>query len=336
MAYSVVSETGKLLQYGFLFTQLNQSLLDTQQRIVTGKKSQTFGGLGSTDATLSQTYRVRQSDTTAYSDVIDQLTARTNTMDQTMTDTSNQATAFIAKLKGFGRSANQTNFSGNLAQFQSEAKDLLNEITTRLNTQQNGRYLFSGDLVTTAPVSDITAASTVTNTTVSGYTAGSASTIISNINGLTDTQLGYNTNLAAAGAVKTRVEDNYDATYNIKADGSGLNEIIKGLATIANLQYNSSADSDFFAIFDNAVSRLDTGTQALNTATGKLGATRQLISNIKGQHTNTLASLETDISNTEDSDAPRDSTKLYALQNQLQAAYQITAQLSKLSLLNFL
>ncbi len=336
MAYNIVSESGRLLQYGSLFSMLNQDLLDTQARIATGKKATTYGGLGASDATLSQSYRATQSTTDVYTKVIAQLKTRTDTMDQMMTSTNDSATSFIATLKGFGRSANQTNFAGNFSQLQSQAKGLLNELTTRLNIQQGGRYLFSGDLVSTAPVADNNLANSNISLAIGNYGPGSASTVIGYISGLTTDQLGYDTNLKNANAVKTRVENGYDANYGVKADNSGFNDLIKGLSTIANLPYNSAADSDFWSIFDNATSRLTTGSQALSTATGKLGATRQLISNITDQHQLTLTSLETSISGVEDSDVTRDSTKMYALQNQLQAAYTITSKLTGLTLLNYL
>lgn len=340
-----VSENGKLNQYNALFSMLNQNLLETQQRLATGKKGATYGQLGSGGSQLSISYRSQQSDTNIYSDLVDQLKARTSFMNQITSDTSTSVTKLTATLKSFSRSSSQNNFADNLSNIQSSARQMLQEITARLNSSQAGRYVFSGDLVTTAPIADPNAATnSLVNTAsatppgidLNSYTNATAAATNTAIAGLTEAQLGYATTLAAAGSVNTRLDNNYNVSYNAKADDVSFKETIRSLATIANLNFKSSDEAGFWTIFNNAATNLETGGAKLNTLNSSLGSTQQIISTIGDQHKSTLNQLELNISGVEDSDYTKDVTILNAQQTQLQAAYQVTAKLSGLSILDYL
>jgi len=326
-----VSNLGTNYYNDLIIKNLNLQLQNVNQQISTGQKSQTYGGLG-TQAGQSLTLNSQNTVLNGYINAINATTPQTDNMDTAMTNISSAVSNVVSSLDQISQGG-----TPNLTNVTTAAQNALSQIQQLLNSQVGGTFIFGGDLSNTAPLADTSAVNTNVGAQVNSYGTGpSAATIISNISNLTDAQLGYNTNLAAAGNVSVRADNNLNIDYTVKADEPQFKNIMAGLSEIANLTYNSSDASDFWSLFNDAKSRLSTASTTVSQRQGELGVARNQMASLLTAHNNAQLALQTNIGTVDDVDIASASATLSSLETQVQATYESISQTSKLSLVNYL
>src|SRR5688572_7182317 len=265
-----VGNVATLAQNLLLQTQVRhiQTQLDrTQLQIASGKKTDVYSGLGSTSRITLDLHRQREQ-IQNYRDTIASTSARMQVMDKAMTRLTEIGTEFRAK---FLQNRIYMGTDPNVrAVFQGEAQSALKEINQILNSQYEGRYLFSGRLITTPPMIDPGAVATagtplavldnVVNTAAgSNYVTNGATVALNSVittltpSGATYTGVAPNTypyqgDLPAytnappfTNALTVRVDSATDVGYTIRGDEPAVAALLQGVYIFATANFNAGA-----------------------------------------------------------------------------------------------
>ncbi|MEZ5839023.1 MAG: flagellar biosynthesis protein FlgL [Hyphomicrobiales bacterium] len=132
------------------FVSMRKDLLNLQQQLGTGRASDTFGGLG-TDRDLALAFRSNRSAAEAYRSTISTLDVRMQVMQTSVTRLQD----ISLEAKGVLQPSVYQLADGSQTAEQKVARTQLDEMASLLNTQVDGRYLFSGLSTDTEPVVSI-------------------------------------------------------------------------------------------------------------------------------------------------------------------------------------
>ncbi len=141
----------------------------------------------------------------------------------------------------------------------------------------------------------------------------------------------------AAATVQTGA--NSTAQVGVRANEAPLRAVLAGMATVV-LGTPASTDPDANAKWQAMADRAGTLVRAVNTSPSvqeivtDLSLANTAMGNAKAQNGATRNIMENAMAGVEAADTTEVTTKLLDLQNRLQASYQVTATLSKLSLVN--
>lgn len=143
--------------------------------------------------------------------------------------------------------------------------------------------------------------------------------------------------------VAAQIDDSTKANYGMQANESGLLRMVRTLAAMAVETYPDS-DPTARARFDTMVSRQQSEmSEAHNSERGSIEIMTMELSvataatrSATQRHTDYKAQLENLLSDTEQVSKEDTAMSILALQTRLQASYQVTSMVSKLSLVNFL
>ncbi|PPD15465.1 MAG: hypothetical protein CTY25_06920 [Methylobacterium sp.] len=147
--FPFASGTLQSRQYSRLLVQMRSQLDDLQVQISSGKKSQTFGGLGDMRVS-SLTFRNQTGVTDGYSNVIDLSEIRLKIMDQS----TNELRTLVDGARG---SMLRTRGTGGFPEITAAVKQVqaqFEQMVTSLNAQHEGLYLYSGRTRDVRPVVD--------------------------------------------------------------------------------------------------------------------------------------------------------------------------------------
>jgi len=281
-----INNVATLAQNLLLQTQVRsiQGQLDkVQLQISSGKKTDVYSGLGATSRMTLDLHR-QSEQAASYRSTIASTTARLKVMDQSMTRASEIATEFRAKYL-----QNRTYMSTDptvRAVFKDEAQSALKELGRLLNVQYEGRYVFSGRLIDTAPMVDPGSTATagsplavldnVINTAgASNYVTNGATTAFNAVvttltpsaaayTGTAPNTYPYNGDNATysnappyTNSLTMRVDEGTDVAYTFRGDDPAIAALMQGLYTFATTDYDPTADAAFFQLMDAASFRID-------------------------------------------------------------------------------
>jgi flagellar hook-associated protein 3 FlgL len=326
------------------FSSLQGQIQEIQTQVATNQKTQRYGDLGSqTSLDINLHNQATQIDD--YTKTISQLQVRAGLVDSSLsiihdTAVNVQNLSFAAPQV----SASRTNLV-------SQAKAAIDQINQRLQTQVDGRNLFSG---TQTQSQAMTPQSTLLPT------VQAAVTVALNANALLTPPLAVATVVQSAvatvfatpgnfytggpAAAPTQIAPGLSIDTSITGADPAFQMTLQGLYTIACLPQPVAApatlpnisESDFDTIAAAAGTVVSQGLTSLETLTEKNGNNEALLTQESTQHAATLTVLQTQIDNIENVDLAAASTRLTQLQTQLDASYRITASLSSLTLVDFL
>ena len=315
---------------------LSATLADLERQVATSKKTDTLAGLGS-DASTVQNLRINKNALDTYNANIDTATNRINLMSSTMTTISDQARQLISSIQSQVRGGNV-----DIATISQQAKEILSFVSDAANVQIDGRYVFAGSDTTSPPVSDQSSINTNMQQQVSDWLNGTITTdqLGSNVDALSTTQLGINPGQSAAGAVTVRADSTTEINYTVKANNSGMQDIMRALGLAANLTSPGAGDTPNLTDLDNVLSKItdiaQKGADALDTSNAQLGSKYTLLNSIQTNNSTDANTFESIYSDKENADTTEAVAKIQSLQTQLQASYQVTSIVSQLSLVNFI
>ena len=137
------------------------------------------------------------------------------------------------------------------------------------------------------------------------------------------------------------IGDDQSVSIGMRANETGLKTILSSLAAIAVTSFPSTdteVDARFNALASRTSSALlgDDGRTAVDNMTTDLSVASTTLGSASDRVSASKAQVQDSISTVEDVDTTETAQKLLAVQNQLQASYQTTAAIAKLSLTDYL
>ena len=217
----------------------------------------------------------------------------------TMTDTLSSFRATLAS--GMGGDINE------ISNIASAAQSALDEMTTLLNTEVAGVYIFGGSVTDRPPV-DMTAYTTATypSTASTDYYQGN-----DHINSFI-------------------ADTDYEISYGITADDDAFEQAIRAMNMVANMTtYDSDALQEAYGLISNAID----GTAELLARTSIKASA---IEDVVDVHTEYELFAETLISDLTDADAAEATAEMQALQTQLEASYTALSKSLNMSIMDYL
>jgi len=227
------------------------------------------------------------------------LASKLNATSDVMTDVLGSAQDFLNLLTG-GDLA-----STNRETLKESAKRAMTDISNMLNTTYGGEFLFSGLSVNQKPI-DLDA----------GYVS---------------TYLGDTT-----GKLTAQVDENTTLEYGIRADNPGFQQLLGALSTIINTDLEAMDYGTFQTFRDAQVTAIGGANQAiLSDQTGLGDQQARLDARVERQE-NLFKIYNNSIHEVEGVDPEEAAIRLEGMDIQLEATFQVTARLSRMSFLNYM
>ncbi len=242
----------------------------------------------------------------------------------------------------------------------AQARQQLTELTSLLNTQSGGSFVFAGTASDQAPVrtSDLLSSSMVSSimSAVSQVgTAGAAATEATSLAAASDNSAAnsvfsaqLSTTAGAASELVPQVQvgqDQFTATGIVatqggdagpSSTGSAIRDLIRGLATVAGLSAADSSSAGFQSLIADTSSQMGSVTQGLAGLSAAVGTLQNETASTSSNLSDMSDALQNQLSAAKDSDPTTTRTQQVAVQNQLTASYTLIADMKTLSLAQYL
>jgi flagellar hook-associated protein 3 FlgL len=331
-------------------TSLRQSVLQTETSLSTAQTEVgsgvyadlglQLGGSASTAISLSQ----QSASLTSMTNSNVTATARLSSTDSALTSIITAAQTMSNTLIGGGTTISSSS--------QTEAQANLRSLIGTLNTSVAGQYIFGGTNTQTIPMTDYATSSSASDTALDADLAGINSdpsqitgdqmqaylaSTTSQFGSLFQTGGNWNTLSAASStAITSQVSTSQTATTSVSANQTGFQNIAQAYAMINGLTGTSLSSDASQAVVTAATQLLNAGIASLTTVQANVGDTQNTVAAANTQMAAQQTILTNNVNDLEQVDTYTLSTKVTALQTQLQDAYSLTNQLKSLSLVNYL
>ncbi|MCC8938235.1 flagellar hook-associated family protein [Bradyrhizobium sp. Arg68] len=230
----------------------------------------------------------------------------------------------------------------------------LQDLTGALNVSYNGSYLFAGIDTTNAPVQNYTAGSTSKNAVDADFLAAFGfSQSAAGVSGITPAQMqsflngsfdaefaspAWNTNWSSATdqVLSSRISTTEVLDTSVSANQPGFRKLAEAYTMLSDLGNTNLSKATFQVVVDKAISLVSGAINDLAVLGGSVGAIQQRVSSatdkLKLQHD----ILNNQVVGMENVDPTEASVRVNTLQTQINTALALTAQLQKMSLINYL
>jgi flagellar hook-associated protein 3 FlgL len=283
---------------------------------------------------------------------------------QTLTDTNNFAATRLSStqstLSGLQTTAQdflnslvtQTGTQDNAATLQNTAVSNLQSLISGLNTSVNGQYIFGGINSGTAP---IIATSTSNQSTIdTAFTSAFGfSTSSSSVSSITGTQMqsflgtqfpalyqgsNWTSNWSSASdtTITSQISESQSTSTSVSANQSAFQDLAQAYSMVADLGTQNLSAAALNAVVSSATTLTQNAITGLTDMQANVGLVQSNITSANSQMSAQMSILTTQINNLENVDPFQASTQVTDLQTQIETAYSLTSQLSKLSLVNYL
>ncbi len=137
--------------------------------------------------------------------------------------------------------------------------------------------------------------------------------------------------------ISARIEPGLELDYGLQANDEPFREVIKGLAMLAAFDVTEIADRDVYVAWMEEVTKVlgDASLEVLNIS-AEIGFRQQTVETAQRRLEAVSNVNVTQLAALEEVDPYEAATRMTALETQLRATYEVTAQLNSLSLLNYL
>ena len=286
--------------------EAQERVQDYRIQVSTGYKAQRYDGIAS-DTRRLESLEKQHSANSAFTKNIERTELRLQTMESSIQGLQDIAKDFRTTLISASNAENLKSLDlGKIA------GDLREQAVALVNSEVEGRFLFSGSATRTAPVgTDATSDPLTTDL----YYQGNAETL------------------------SVRADTGVTLDYGITAapdQDNGIHELLTALTTVID-------SPDSLDEVNNAMDALSGETNTAGGAIAKLADTRaqigsslDLMDGIRTRLEDNQVDVEAGISDIEDVDVSRAMTLLAEQQTTLETSYAVTARLARTSLLNFL
>ncbi|MDZ4368171.1 MAG: flagellin [Afipia sp.] len=137
-----------------------------------------------------------------------------------------------------------------------------------------------------------------------------------------------------------KIDDGRQLAYGARADQAAIRDTLKVAALMAAVEYTGS-DPEESHSYKALTQRIGTtlnfeGTPSVESIVTGLGLTAATLANTQDRHDKMMATANEILGDIQNADPYEVGVKLTTLQTQLEASYQVTAMLSRMSLVNYL
>jgi flagellar hook-associated protein 3 FlgL len=230
----------------------------------------------------------------------------------------------------------------------------LQDLVGALNASYNGSYLFGGLNTENAPIATYTAGSTSKTAVDADFLATFGfSQSAAGVSGITPAQMqsflntsfdaefaspAWNGNWSQATdqVMGSRISTTEIVDTSVSANQPGFRKLAEAYTMLSDLGNTNLSQATFQVVVDKAISLVGGAINDLAVLGGSVGSIQQRVSNatdkLKIQHD----ILNQQVVNMENVDPTEASVRVNTLQTQIQTALALTAQMQKISLINYL
>tara|TARA_B100000123_G_scaffold131166_1_gene96851 strand:- start:204 stop:1115 length:912 start_codon:yes stop_codon:yes gene_type:complete len=284
---------------------VQSQLAEATEQSSSGVKSDSYAGVAD-NAYVIATLSAEISEAAAYADIAEEIQTRVEVYYSTLNDMVDLLTEMTSDLSGALSTGTDKAYGIN-----ESASAALETFASLLNTQYEGRYIYAGSASDTAPVSVDTAdyaVITSPSTTDRSYYSG-------------------NSDIASA-----KVADGTTIEYGITAQEDAFEQALRAL----NLAANASTDPVDEAALTEAMELIESAAAGLSELQNQVSYTQDQLEAVVDMHTDFQLAAEGTVSNLADIDLAEAVVTLETLSIQLEASYSITAQITDMSLFEYL
>lgn len=354
-----MSFVNSLSQTLFLQNQIktqNQQLTILQQIVSNGGRTATdFSGFKTPDiGTLDLQVRGQLARNTAYKDTIATMSSRTQAIENSLTTVDSG----INNLANTITELNNQDPTGNAVQ--QTGGSVLNQTVAELNAQVNGIPLFSGIALNTGnapsfPIKSDQALTTGLRAAIGAApayaTVAAAQAAVTNY--FATTSNWFVPGAAGVPAAPAQIADDRTIQASVTANpgipannpfGVAIRDTLAQTTAVATIKASDFADfnaatgtsATYQQWLVGQIGNIGTASTEINHAVAINGIVRGQLGTAQTINDTSTNLLQQNLDNAENQDLAQSISSLNNLQNQLQATYQVTAQLKGLSLANFL
>ena len=346
----IIGENGPLTQAIYASTQSKSQLATLSAQVASGNVSNSYAGLGAAAATpLNLQPQIKGLQ--AQQNAIDSVTGGLDVTQTALTQINSIVTKINAQLAGL------TNVTP--AEVDSTAKaaqGALQQIAALLDTQDGQTYVFAGTDSANPPIPNpdaITSSAFYTQigAAVAGLSANGATATVAATLAVASSDAAGTTpfsgppgqaptvDLGTGAPVQVGVLANANTLATStggSTTGSYIRDILRSLATVANLSSTQVNDTGFNALVLDTKTCLSGAISTAGLEAGALGNIQSSLAAQKTQASDTSVALSGQVSSVQDVDMAKTLTDLSQVQTQLSASYKLISEISSLSLVNFL
>jgi flagellar hook-associated protein 3 FlgL len=239
---------------------------------------------------------------------------------------------------------------------QSTGTNALQSLIAAANTTANGQYVFGGDNTAVAPMADYfssttsaaknaidtafvntfgyaptdSRASEITASQMQSFISGTLDPLFSGTNWTDDWSS------ASSADVTTQIAPGESVTTSTNANQPGFQQLAEGYAMLAEFGGSSLGTAAQQTLITSASSLINQGVTSLTTTEATLGSAQTRVTDATTSMSAQLTILQTQIGNLDNVNYNAVAVQLSSLSTQLETAYQLTAQLQKMNLAQYL
>ncbi len=135
---------------------------------------------------------------------------------------------------------------------------------------------------------------------------------------------------------RARVDEGTFIEYGVRADEAAFRDTLKDLALLAAVDYDGEEKPMYESLADTLAQRLSRSAAGMTDVIGEIGLKQELLVSIEERHASVEVLIRNQLHGIESADLYEVSTQLAAYETQLEASFQVTARLQRLSLVNFI
>lgn len=329
---------------------LRRHLDTTARQVSTEQKARVFGDL-QPEARRAIDLRGEVARRTAYANTADRALARSDATQTVLT----RLQEIAANMSAEAQRARTIGASG-AESLATTARAALEEAAALLNTRHGGEYLFGGSDVANPPVPDSAGIAdgpmaTAIATAVATLTAGNEAAVLADtVTAATDAaSTPFSAFLEGDGTTESRravqVADGQRVEVGVfpnrNRDGevaaSWGRELLRNLAALASVTPDLAVEGGGWSAFMQGIGTdLGTAARDLSDEQAMLGSAEQRLGTMRDSHKDTLVAVRTQLGQVEEVDLTELSAEISRLKLRLEASYEVTGMLSRLSLASLL
>lgn len=356
---ATISTLGQNIDQLRNLTLLQERMSRMQQQVATGKKFRTFSELG-TENIATQRARDLIGNLESLNRNIDtadrRISLMTSALETIVEQTRNVSEALSGEVQ---RGEADLDTISNLADTTFQlVSDLINE-------QDGDRYLFSGAETRVRPFTETGTLDTFLQTQINEWVNNNISSTeliqqYRDTTNLPDSLAGFSASLSSGVTknISVRVENGATVDYGVMANEPSLRDILVGLKAVQEFTgaldevdletddpvgtitapgvTNQEQQANFYQVFNDLANMLSSAANGVVDRLSDLSQVQVQIDASREDHLRLINVQNTIISDIEDADINEVALKFNSLTGQLNAAFNVTASLRDVSLLNFL
>jgi flagellar hook-associated protein 3 FlgL len=325
---------------------LNQSVSTAQSQLAIDEQEVSTGvdaNIGLTlGAQTGQDVQLR-----AQQSLLQTIETSNNTVSTTMSSTQNILSNVQSTAQTFLQSLIQDGTSDSTGQeMQQAAQSNLQSLIGQLNSNVEGQFVFGGINSGVQPITDGTSSVTSSfNTflaslsppaTASTLTSAQMQTFLTTDLAPQFTATGWSSNWSAASdtPIASQISPSQTVVTSVSANQSAFQQLTEAYSMVADLGNLSAAASQ--TVVSSATSLVQNAIAGLTNIQAGLGTAQSAITTANNFMSTQMNTLSTQIGNLENVNTFQVQTQLTDLQTQIETAFELTSQLSQLSLVHFL